>query len=75
MIVMVFYNFNNPGDSNFIWSSVDNYNFDLFISNGFMKFFYFSFKHIFHLSYSNLILIVNLIGSIGILFFFDFFKK
>ena len=75
MIVMVFYNFNNPGDSNFIWRSVDNYKFDLFISNGFMKLLLFFFKHIVHLSYSNLILLVNLIGSIGILFFFDFLKN
>ena len=75
MIVMVIYNFRNPGDSNFIWSSVDNYNFDLFISNGFMKFILFFLKNITHLSYSNLILIVNLIGTIGILFFFDFLKN
>ena len=75
MVVMVFYNFKNPGDSNFIWSSVDNYNFDLFISNGFMKFVLFFFKHIIHLSYTNLILIINLIGTIGILFFFDFLKN
>jgi len=75
MVIMIFYNFKNPGDSNFIWKSVDDYNFDLFISNGFMKFILFFFKHIIHLSYSNLILLVNLIGTIGILFFFDFLKN
>ena len=75
MIVMVFYNYKNPGDSNFIWKSVDDYNFDLFISNGFMKFFLFFLKNIIHLSYSNVIILVNLVGSIGILFFFDFLKN
>ncbi len=72
MIIMIFYTFKNPGDSNFMWKSVDYYNFDYFLSSGFMQLILFILKNIIHLSYSNLILLINLVGTLGLLFFFDF---
>lgn len=75
MILMIFYGYSNPGDSNFYWKSIDNYNFEILISSGFMKLILYFFKYIIHISYSNLILILNLIGTFGILFFMDFLKS
>ena len=70
---MIIYTYKNPGDSNFYWSSVDSYEFNNLFSSGFMKLILYFFKDLLHISYSNLMLLINLIGSIGIFFFYDFY--
>ncbi len=74
MIVMIVYGYYNPGDSNFYWKNVDKYEFEIFIGSNFMKLFLFYLKNYIHLSYSNLLLLLNFIGSLGILFFLDYIK-
>lgn len=75
MIIMIIYGASNPGDSNFYWNSVDNFNFEILISTGFMKLILSFMKNIINLSYSNLMLLINFFGTLGILFFLDFLKS
>ena len=72
---MIIYGTLNPSDSNFYWKSVDNFNFENLISSGFMKLILSFLKNIINLSYSNLMLLINFFGTLGILFFLDFLKS
>ena len=75
MILMVFYGSMNPGDSNFYWNSVDNFDFENLLSSGFMKLVLFFLKKIINISYTNLMFLINFFGTLGILFFLDLIKS